>query len=550
MEKCELALFIDKAKLTAMLLLAFMMSFLMGACTEMTKINLGKEGIIYCSNGNPESFNPQLSTSDTTTDASSYQIYDRLVEFDPVTNKVMPSLASSWLVKNNGLVYVFQLRKNVFFHANPSFQPTRAFNADDVIFSINRWRSWEHPFHDVSGGYYPYFANIELDSLIKDIKRVNGYRIEIHLNKPDGSFLANLATDFAVILSAQYGEFLMQEGLPEQIDQYPIGTGPFQFVKHQKDRYIRYQKNPNYWRDIPIVDHLIFDITPASSQRLAKLMTGECDVIRSPTTNELNIIRQRENLVLDEKPGLNLGYWAFNTTKPPFDNPEVRRALAMSIDINTLLDAIYFDSAIPANSLIPPSSWAHNEELTGVSYNPVLARELLEENGIEDGFTMDIWAIPVERTYQPNAPKMAELMSGFLADIGVGVNIINLDWNTFRRRVAERNYDSILIGWAANNGDPDNFYRPLLSCAGVETGSNPANWCSQQFDELIDEALIYTDETTRAALYHSANALIADQIPLVPIAHAYQYQAYVEQVEGLVINPFGGIRFGGVYKSQ
>jgi len=550
MEKCELALFIDKAKQSAMLLLAFMMSFLMSACTEMTKINLGKEGIIYCSNGNPESFNPQLSTSDTTTDASSYQIYDRLVEFDPVTNKVMPSLASSWLVKNNGLVYVFQLRKNVFFHANPSFQPTRAFNADDVIFSINRWRSWEHPFHDVSGGYYPYFANIELDSLIKDIKRVNGYRIEIHLNKPDGSFLANLATDFAVILSAQYGEFLMQEGLPEQIDQYPIGTGPFQFVKHQKDRYIRYQKNPNYWRDIPIVDQLIFDITPASSQRLAKLMTGECDVLRSPTTNELNIIRQRENLVLDEKPGLNLGYWAFNTTKPPFDNPEVRRALAMSIDINTLLDAIYFDSAIPANSLIPPSSWAHNEELTGVSYNPVLARELLEENGIEDGFTMDIWAIPVERTYQPNAPKMAELMSGFLADIGVGVNIINLDWNTFRRRVAERNYDSILIGWAANNGDPDNFYRPLLSCAGVETGSNPANWCSQQFDELIDEALIYTDETTRAALYHSANALIADQIPLVPIAHAYQYQAYVEQVEGLVINPFGGIRFGGVYKSQ
>lgn len=550
MEKCELAFFIRKTKPYALLPLVFVMSFLVSACTEMTKINLGDEGIIYCSNGNPESFNPQLSTSDTTTDASSYQIYDRLVEFDPVTNKVMPSLASSWLVKDNGLVYVFQLRKNVYFHSNQYFQPNRAFNADDVIFSINRWRSWEHPYHDVSGGYYPYFANIELDSLIKDIKRINGYRIEIHLSKPDGSFLANLATDFAVILSAEYGDFLMQKGLPEQIDHYPIGTGPFQFVKHQKDRYIRYQKNPSYWRDIPVVDQLIFDITPTSSQRLAKLMTGECDVLRSPTTNELNIIRQRENLILDEKPGLNLGYWAFNTTKPPFDNPEIRRALAMSIDINTLLDAIYFDSAIPANSLIPPSSWAHNEELTGVSYNPVLARELLEENGIEEGFTMDIWAIPVERTYQPNAPKMAELMSGFLADIGVGVNIINLDWNTFRRRVAERNYDSILIGWAANNGDPDNFYRPLLSCAGVETGSNRANWCSRQFDELIDEALSYTDETTRAALYHSANALIADQIPLVPIAHAYQYQAYVEQVEGLVINPFGGIRFGGVYKSQ
>ena len=549
MEKFDLFI-VTRVKSIVWLFTVLLMGNLLVACTEMTKINLGDEGVIYCSNGNPESFNPQLSTANTTTDASSYQIYDRLVEFDPITNKVIPSLALSWMVKNNGLVYVFQLRKDVSFHSNDYFQPTRAFNADDVVFSIDRWRSWEHPYHDVSGGYYPYFANIELDSLIKDIKRIDSYRIEIHLNKPNGSFLANLATDFSVILSAEYGDYLLDKGQPEHIDQFPIGTGPFQFVKHQKDRYIRYQKNPLYWRDTPIVEQLIFDITPTSSQRLAKLMTGECDVLRSPTTNEINIIRKRDNLVLDEKTGLNLGYWAFNTTKPPFDNPEVRRALAMSIDINTLLDAIYLDSAIPANSLIPPSSWAHNEEITGVSYNPVLARELLEENGIEEGFTMNIWAIPVKRTYQPNAPKMAEIMSDFLSDIGVNVNVITLDWNTFRRRIAERNYDSILIGWAANNGDPDNFYRPLLSCDGVENGSNRANWCSPQFDELIDEALTYTDETTRAALYQSANALIADQMPLVPIAHAYQYQAYVEQVEGLVINPFGGIRFGGVHKSQ
>lgn len=163
---------------------------------------------------------------------------------------------------------------------------------------------------------------------------------------------------------------------------------------------------------------------------------------------------------------------------------------------------------------------------------------------------MDIWAMPVERTYNPNAQMMAELIQGFLKEVGVNVNIVSFEWNSFRRRLAEGNYDSILIGWSADNGDPDNFYRPLLSCASIDSGTNRAKWCSPQFDELINEALTYSDENTRSALYQTANAIIADQIPLVPIAHAYQYQAYRDDVKDLVINPFGGIRFGGVYKAQ
>jgi len=297
------------------------------------------------------------------------------------------------------------------------------------------------------------------------------------------------------------------------------------------------------------VDQLIFDITPLSSLRLAKLMTGECDVLSLPAHSELEIIRERENLILDEKPGLNVGFWAFNTSRPPFDNIEVRRALAMAIDKTALLEAVYFGSAIKANGIIPPSSWAHQSDLQSTSYNPVLAKELLEKNGIDEDFTLDIWAMPVERSYNPNAVMMAGLMQGFLKEVGVTVNIVSFEWNSFRRRLAEGNYDSILIGWSADNGDPDNFYRPLLSCASIDSGTNRAKWCSPQFDELINEALTYGDERTRAALYQSANAIIADQLPLVPIAHAYRYQAYRDNVQGLVINPFGGIRFGGVHKS-
>ncbi len=531
-------------------LFTILVSFALASCTDIIQVNPKQKGIIYCSEGNPSTFNPQLATSGTTADAASYQIYDRLLEFDPVTNKIVPGLASSWLVSEDGLVYTFQLRKEVKFHSNDEFSPIRNFNADDVIFSMNRWRSWEHPYHDVSGGNYPYFASLELDTVIDEIKRVNGYRIEISLNKPDSSFLANLATDFAIVLSAEYGDFLLQQGTPELIDERPIGTGPFQFERHRKDRYIRYTRNPDYWRRIPVAEQLIFDITPSSSLRLAKLMTGECDVISLPAHSELDIIREKSNLVLDEKPGLNVGFWAFNTSRDPFDNIEVRKALAMAIDKSALLEAVYFGSAVQANGIVPPSSWAHQSDLQSTSYNPVLAKELLKKNGIQEGFTMDIWAMPVERTYNPNAQMMAELIQGFLKEVGVNVNIVSFEWNSFRRRLAEGNYDSILIGWSADNGDPDNFYRPLLSCASIDSGTNRAKWCSPQFDELINEALTYSDENTRSALYQTANAIIADQIPLVPIAHAYQYQAYRDDVKDLVINPFGGIRFGGVYKAQ
>ncbi|MBE1299122.1 MAG: ABC transporter substrate-binding protein [Alteromonadaceae bacterium] len=523
--------------------------FLAG-CLEHSNANLRKSGIVYCSEGSPSTFNPQLDTSGTTVDASSHQLYDRLLEFDPQTSKIVPGLASSWKVSRDGLIYTFQLRKQVSFHTTPYHEPSRFFNANDVMFSINRWRDKNHPFHNISDAEYPYFFSLGLDSLIKDVVRINGYRVEIHLSKPDSSFLANLATDFAIILSEEYAENLLAQNTPQRLDEEPIGTGPFKFVKYQKDRHIRYARHEGYWQEKDVVQQLVYDITPSSSLRLAKLMTGECDVISLPAHSELDIIRERNNLVLDEKPGLNVGYWAFNTSKAPFDNPEVRRALAMAIDKTTILEAVYFGSAIKATGLIPPSSWAYQADLRDASYNPLMARELLEKNNIGSDFEMDIWAMPVERTYNPNALMMAELIQGYLEQVGITVNIVSFEWSNFRRRLQGGAHDSVLIGWSADNGDPDNFYRPLLSCAAIESGTNRAKWCNPLYDEVINEALTYDDVETRAALYQTANAIVADQMPLVPIAHAYRYQAFRNDVTNLDINPFGGIRFGGVKKLQ
>ena len=434
------------------------------------------------------------------------------------------------------------------FHSTRYFTPSRTFNADDVVFSFDRWRLPDHPFHDVSGGEYPYIKGIGLDKLVSSVKRLNGYRVQITLKHPESSFLANLATDFAIILSAEYAQILQQQKNKEAIDFQPIGTGPYQYVHFRKDRFIRFQRHLKYWGPANKTSKLIYDITPSTSLRLAKLMTGECDAMAFPAQSELELIRQQNNLQLDEKPGLNVGFWAFNTSKPPFNNPQVRKALAMGIDRNALLEAIYFGSAVPASNIIPPTSWAHQSDLKTVSYNPIAAKKLLKDNGILPGFTMNIWAMPVERAYNPNAMKMAELIKGYLQEIDIQVNIVSYDWATFRSRLTQGIHDSVLIGWSADNGDPDNFYRPLLSCAAIDSGTNRAMWCSEEYDSYINQALQFTDQEERTYFYSKANELLVEQMPLLPIAHAVRYQAYRDNVSGLVINPFGGIRFGEVEK--
>jgi cationic peptide transport system substrate-binding protein len=500
----------------------------------------------FCSESNPGSFNPQLDTSSTTADASAHQIYDRLLEFNPSNGLIEPGLASSWLVSEDGLTYTFQLRRGVQFHTTPYFTPTRTFNADDVIFSIDRWRNSFHPYHDVGGGNYPYFDSLNLSERIKSVERINGYRVEITLYIPDSSFLANLATDFSVILSEEYAITLMADGRPADLDRFPIGTGPYKFREFRQNQHIRFERHADYFLPTTGPQQLVFDITAKGSLRMAKLITGECDAVAFASQSDLAVIEEREDLTLLEKPGLNVGFWAFNTSKPPFDNPNVRRALALAIDKTSLLDAVYLGQATRAKSLVPSASWAYQANAKELGYNPVRARELLDQEGVPFNFTMNVWAMPVQRAYNPNAMKMAQLIKSYLADVGINVNIVSYDWNIFRENLRMGLHDSVLIGWNADNGDPDNFYRPLLTCDAIPSGTNRAMWCNPQYDALVEQALLIDDFDARTLIYHQANTLLFEEMPLVPIAHAFQYQALRSEIKNMQINPFGGIRFDSV----
>jgi cationic peptide transport system substrate-binding protein len=521
-------------------MLAVVIPFGLSACDKSKSGSLGTKSIVYCSEGSPENFNPQTITSGVTIDATSNQLYDRLITFNS-DNTLAPALATAWHVTKDGKKITFYLRKDVSFHHTEYFTPSRTFNADDVLFSFNRILKPAHSFHSISGSKYPFFQNINFTSLVSEVEKINDYTIRFILTRPDSSFLANLATSFSVILSAEYATKLIQSDEHYKMDILPIGTGPFKLKEYHTGSFIRYYPHLEYWQSTPYLRQLIFDITPSKTGRLTKLLAGECDVISYPIAHKK--IQNRPDLTLEEVTSLNVGYLGFNTKKPPFDNKLVRQAIAFAINKPAIIETIYKGKAELANSIISKSSWAYQNSTEKQMYSPEKAKALLNEAGYPDGFTMDIWAMPVQRAYNPNALTMAKLIQADLSKIGIKVEIVSYEWSAFLRRLKLGEHQSVLLGWSADNPDPNNFFSTLLSCESVKSGSNRTFWCNDEFDHLISQALLTVDIEQRKKYYHKASVIIANEIPLLPIAHSKRFQARSKAVKGKLLNSFGGISF-------
>jgi dipeptide transport system substrate-binding protein len=501
--------------------------------------------LVYCSEGSPEGFSPALYTAGTTFDASGRQLYNRLVEFIPGTTQIEPGLAESWDVSDDGLEYTFHLRENVPFHTTANFTPSRPFNADDVIYSFERQWKADHPYHSVGGATYEYFNSMGLQELLSSIEKIDDQTVKFVLNEPEAPFIANMAMDFASILSAEYADQMMEAGTPEQVDLQPVGTGPFQLQAYQKDAIIRYQAHPDYWNGKAPLDTLVFAITPDASVRWQKLQAGECHVMPYPNPADVAAMQQHPDITVLEQEGLNVGYLAFNNEKPPFDDVKVRQALNMAINKQAIIDVVFQGAGTVAKNPIPPTIWSYNDAVEDYPYDPEKAKALLEEAGVTDLKT-NIWAMPVQRPYNPNARRMAELIQADWAEVGVEAEIVSFEWGEYLKRSLEGEHETLLLGWTGDNGDPDNFLYVLLSCDAAQDGANRARWCYEPFDDLLIQAKRTADQAARTALYEQAQVIFKEQAPWVTIAHSVVFKPVRNEVVGFKISPFGGHYFYGV----
>lgn len=502
--------------------------------------------LVYCSEGSPENFYPGINTTGTSFDVNS-QIYNHVVDFERGGTKVVPSLAERWTVSKDETEYTFHLRKGVKFHSNKIFKPSRDFNADDFIFSLERQWKENDPYFKVTSSNHSFFNDMGMPKLLKTVEKIDEYTVKITLNQPEAPFLSNLAMEYAGIQSKEYAIAMLKAGTPEKIDQDPIGTGPYQLTQYQKDALVRFKAFPAYWGGKAKIDDLIFAITPDASVRWAKLQKGECHVMPYPNPADLDAMRKDPNVTVLEQPGLNIGYLAYNTTKKPFDDVRVRKAINMAIDKKAIVSAVYLSTGVAATNPIPPTQWSYNKSIKDDVYDPAAAKKALAAAGYPNGFTTDLWAMPVQRPYNPNAKRIAELMQADLAKVGVKAEIKSFEWGEYRKRMQNGEHQLGMMGWTGDNGDPDNFLNNLLGCESAKSnGSNVAKFCYQPYEDVIKKAKIVSNPAERTKLYEKAQVIFKEQSPWFTIAHAVQLKPIRKEVIDFKLSPFGRHTFYGV----
>ncbi|ANU82558.1 peptide ABC transporter substrate-binding protein [Aggregatibacter actinomycetemcomitans] len=552
---------LNKRILTSCCLLAFAVNSAMAA--PRVPEELTNNGLIYCTHASGFSFNPQTADAGTSMNVVTEQIYNKLFEISNTSAAPTPVLAQSYSLSPDGKVITIHLRRGIKFHHTDWFKPTRDFNADDVVFSLNRVLGYEtylptleqtsvsykNPqyriFHEQAKKVrFPYFESIKLNQKIESVKAINPHTVEIILFKPDSSILSHLASQYAIIFSQEYAVQLNADDNLVQLDTLPVGTGPYKVKNYFRNQYVRLEKNTDYWKKDAKINDIIIDLSTDRTGRLIKFFNGECQIASYPEVSQLGLLRENdERYYIKSVEGMNLAYLAFNFQKTAIQDEQLRRAISQAINRQRIIKTIYHNTATVANNIIPNISWASavNTPDFDYNYNPQQARGILQDKKL----SLSMWVINEEQVYNPAPLKTAELIKADLTNAGVEVNIRSVTRTFLIEQLHKKaeDYDMILTGWLGGNLDPDSFMRPILSCSTSNEITNLSNWCSEKFDQIMDEALDTSNQRVRSAAYNQAQTLILSELPIIPIANVKRVLVASSRVQNIDMSPFGSLNF-------
>lgn len=522
-----------------------------------------ENGLVYCTHATGFSFNPQTADAGTSMNVITEQIYNKLFEIKNHSATLTPVLAQAYSVSPDGKVITIRLRRGIQFHHTKWFKPTREFNADDVVFSINRMlgrdtylpsietdaTKYNNPqyqiFHQQAKKVrFPYFESIKLQQKIASVKALTPHLVQITLFEPDASILSHLASQYAIMFSQEYALQLNADDNLVQLDLLPVGTGPYQVKNYFRNQYVRLVRNPHYWKQDLRVENIIIDLSTDRTGRLVKFLNNECHIASYPDVSQLGLLTQHnERFYVQSVAGMNLSYLAFNFQKPLMREAHIRQAISQAINRQRIVRTIYHNTATVANNIIPEISWAStvNTPDFDYDYDVKQAQQKLSAQPL----SLTMWVLNEEQVYNPSPLKTAELIRQDLANVGITVKVRSVT-RTYLIEQLKNNtedYDIILAGWLAGNLDPDSFMRPILACSAVNEITNLSNWCEPEFDHFMNEALNTSDLAQRAYQYQQAQEFILREIPIIPIANAKRMLIVNSKVQGVEMTPFGSINF-------
>ncbi len=474
------------------------------------------------------------------------QIYDRLLEFKPGTSEIDPGAGLALSAKSNAdsTVWTFNLRPGVTFTDGTIFDAAAVKSNFDFWWDDTRkefYKTGNSIVDQIWGAYKTGGAK----SLIKDVKVVNGLQVKVTLNDPAANFDEMMATGYFGIASPTA---IQKAGE----DKYgtaaalPIGTGPFVAKSWQTGDRILLEANKKYWRrGLPKAPGIIVRFIADAAARIAELRAGTIDMLPTGALpyDSLTTIKADSNLKAVFRPSFNVGYLGLNQvaqfggTKNPLSDQKVRLAVASAINKKQIVDSFYGEYGV-ANAYLPPLTlnWSYPKAQKDYVYNPEAAKKLLADAGYPNGFSMELWYMPVSRPYFPNAKPLAEAMAKDLAAVGIKVELKSKDWGAYLDDVDAGKFQAFMLGWTGDYSDPDNFYNPLIG-SGVtkETGyNNPALF------KLLDDARTATSKTRKAELYGQVADILFNDIVKMPIVHSRPLLAQRTALEGWNPGPLGG----------
>lgn len=410
-------------------------------------------------------------------------LFDGLMDYKPGTTELVPDLAESYEISEDGQTFTFKLRQGVKFHNG------REMTAEDVKYSIDRVVNPETQspgqgfFASIKG--YDEAAEGKADG-VSGITVVDPLTIKFELTRPDATFLHVMAINFSHVVPK------------EEVEKYgadfgknPVGTGAFKLGEWTLGQRVVFQKNEDYWnKGLPHLDTITFEIGQEPIVALLRLQKGEIDIPGDgiPPAKFQEVMNDPEQKARVVEGGqLHTGYVTMNVNIPPFDNVKVRQAVNMAINKERIVQLIN-NRAVPANQPLPPSMPGYATDYKGYAYDADKAKALLAEAGFADGFETDLYVMNTD----PN-PRIAQGIQQDLAAIGIKANIQALAQANVIAAGGEKEGAPMIwsggMAWIADFPDPSNFYGPILGCGGAVPGGWNWSWyCNEELDRKAAEA--------------------------------------------------------------
>ena len=463
------------------------------------------------------------------------QILEGLVGFRAGTLEVEPRLAERYEISEDGLRYTFFLREGVRFHDGTPF------NAETARFSFDRQMDPEHPAH-FDEASFQYWQNLFSD--VERLETVDAMTLRFHLRQPNAGILGAFASFPAWLVSP---EAFAKHG--EQMIYHPVGTGPYRFVNWRPNEAVLFEANPDYWGEPePGFPRMVMRSIPLNSSRLSALKSGGLHGLDGVQPAELQDLRGNPRFRILHEPGMNVGYLAFSLLKERLRDPELRRAVALAIDRENLVQLALGGYGRPAAYPAPPEFLGIPRDEGPLRHEPGAAAELVAAHPEWSAQPLRLATFGQPRMYFPDPQRIASLIRSDLEAVGFDVEILNREFKSHLHRTRKGDYELALLGWIADTPDPDNFLRTFFHSDAAVKGSatNISFYRSEKMDRLLDEAVRLTEAEERSALYEEALALWAKDLPLIPLLQGDQITVLDARISGYRLSPTGNHFFGGV----